>query len=577
MQTDKRSTTPDAFFSNSRVGSRSVQNEAFKDELREKLAALYVDNISSREHSQSSMSIKKLLMSKPFLGFAAAAVVIVTGAALLFGSTDLSDTIRPDSKLGAELIYSEGTVEYRTDEGWYTADEAVQLAEGSSVRTLGESRSIINLDDGSAIRLDYDTEITISSLDPDDIKVTLAEGSVYTRVAKLDRDFAVVTDDASYLSLGTAYRTTKNDVFEGVRVYESKVQVDKAEGEDVVVEAGKGYNVKAATENKTNAFVDVTIESVKGDKFALWNREKDLEHVEDEKDLGILKDLTAPELQISAPADGQEVTADKVVVTGTTEAGARVFVNGEEISTNNGSFSREVFLNEGENKIKVKSMDAAGNRTEKYVMVFRKAEGSAPKPTTKPAQPSSSLSLSGTVVSDGVKLSWSVSNLDVSGGFKVLKSTSPNPTFPANNLYYIGDGSKRHTTVQVNDGKSYYFRICRYNLNTGGCDVYSNTVQVTAPDNTPVSTVSSISLSSAGGGTVNWSYSGTLQNGFKVLWSKSNSGLVYPPGSGVNAHYTGGTTKTVDAFDGPGTYYIRVCEYLNGTCGTYSNTVSVDL
>jgi len=582
MQDNKQRTTPDSFFSHTRVSSKNARSNSFKEDLRSELAALYVDNISKGEQSPSSMSLRTFLMSKPFLGLTAAIALVVAAAAIL-----LNPALNPQAPdesvqagLGAEIIFPEGTVEYKTDQGGFAADGSVQLSEGASVRTLGSSRTIINLDDGSAVRLNYDTEITLVSLDPNDIDIELASGAVYTRVAKLDREFEVLTDSARYLSLGTAYKTTTSEDFESVTVYESKVEVT-AEDEKLVVGQGKAYNTKAKKEQLDKKLYDVSSDRIKKDTFALWNRDFDVEFVEDKEDLGVFKDLTAPELTVTSHKNNQQVTKAEVTLKGKTEAGVKVTVNGNEVANNNGSFSKKVSLKVGKNTFNIKAIDDSGNFTKKSIIITRKQEA------TQNEQPSGnqgdtgstqgSISLSGSQVNNGVKLTWSVANMEVGDGFKVLKSNSPNPTYPNNSISYIGDSSARSTTVNITNGATYYYRLCRYNPAAGGCDVYSNTVQVTAPDNQPVSTVNSISLSSSGGASLSWSYTGTVQQGFKVLWSKTNTAPNYPPGSGVQAYYTNGTSKTINAFDGAGTYYVRICEYLDGTCGTYSNTITVDL
>lgn len=94
-----------------------------------------------------------------------------------------------------------------------------------------------------------------------------------------------------------------------------------------------------------------------------------------------------------------------------------------------------------------------------------------------------------------------------------------------------------------------------------------------------ISTVTSISLS-ADGSKVKWVTSGISKNGFKVVWSK-NQTPTYPNRDGDQYQYftepTKTTSDTLGAFNGSGTYYVRVCEYLGGACGVYSNEVTVSL
>lgn len=92
------------------------------------------------------------------------------------------------------------------------------------------------------------------------------------------------------------------------------------------------------------------------------------------------------------------------------------------------------------------------------------------------------------------------------------------------------------------------------------------------------SSVSSISLS-IDGTRVKWSTVGTSKGGFKVVWSK-NQGPTYPTRDGDQYIFLTDPNSdgaTLTGFNGTGTYYARVCEYLDGVCGTYSNEVSLSL
>ncbi len=96
---------------------------------------------------------------------------------------------------------------------------------------------------------------------------------------------------------------------------------------------------------------------------------------------------------------------------------------------------------------------------------------------------------------------------------------------------------------------------------------------------TPTSVVSSITAS-ADNGHITWSTDGTSAKGFKIVWSKT-SGPTYPTRKGSDKYYykSDPSTDSTDiyAFDGTGKYYVRVCEYLGGACGTYSNEVTTPL
>lgn len=84
---------------------------------------------------------------------------------------------------------------------------------------------------------------------------------------------------------------------------------------------------------------------------------------------------------------------------------------------------------------------------------------------------------------------------------------------------------------------------------------------------------------SANGKTVLWKTDGYSKNGFKIVWSK-NSGPVYPIRDGDKYIYLSEPSSNsivLEPFNGEGKYYARVCEYLGGKCGIYSNEISLEL
>ena len=105
-----------------------------------------------------------------------------------------------------------------------------------------------------------------------------------------------------------------------------------------------------------------------------------------------------------------------------------------------------------------------------------------------------------------------------------------------------------------------------------------NFATATSTEVTSVGVVDSITLEGSGD-TIEWTVDGYSAKGFKVTWSK-NSGPTYPTRSGDKYHYHSNPNKNSDAltaFNGNGTYYVRVCEYLGGACGVYSNEITVTL
>lgn len=93
-----------------------------------------------------------------------------------------------------------------------------------------------------------------------------------------------------------------------------------------------------------------------------------------------------------------------------------------------------------------------------------------------------------------------------------------------------------------------------------------------------VSAVTSIALE-ATGNALKWTTVGSPKYGYKIVWSK-NPNPTYPTRDGDKYIYLSepsASGTTLEAFNGTGTYYAKVCEYLGGSCGLFSNEIVVSL
>lgn len=98
-----------------------------------------------------------------------------------------------------------------------------------------------------------------------------------------------------------------------------------------------------------------------------------------------------------------------------------------------------------------------------------------------PASEAGAIRLTATTTDKGIVLAWKIEgSLDVSRGFKVLKSESRNPEFPGSSYQSEPQSGARTHTWDIADGQSYHFRVCQY-LADGTCGTYSNDVAIAAP------------------------------------------------------------------------------------------------
>lgn len=81
--------------------------------------------------------------------------------------------------------------------------------------------------------------------------------------------------------------------------------------------------------------------------------------------------LSPPRLVLSSPKDQSKVTIPLVVVSGETEIGSAVLVNGQEVEVDpKGNFSQELKIKEGENKIKIEAHGRLGRKNQVGRTIF---------------------------------------------------------------------------------------------------------------------------------------------------------------------------------------------------------------
>jgi len=192
------------------------------------------------------------------------------------------------------------------------------------------------------------------------------------------------------------------------------------------------------------------------------------------------------------------------------------------------------------------------------------------------AENNGQIQLKGYQENNKIILSWESTGLDISKGYKVVKSSLPDPVYPGNEYHYLTQPHQTSDTwTNLNPG-TYYFRVCQYL--GGSCGVYSNNLKAIVEGQTDSDPNKNIELQASVSGntvTLNWQTNFNSAQGYKVVISET-ADPVYP---GNDYHYITDPKQTNDkwpALNG-GTYNFRVCEYLGGACGVYSNNVAVEV
>jgi hypothetical protein len=198
---------------------------------------------------------RKTSIIVPFLTL----IIVILTAAFAF---EIVSYLRAEREIKTEnkaaVTVFEGRAQMRLygDENWVPAVTGSILREGDAVKALAGSRLALKLLNGSTVRLNGDTEVSIYSLrtydDEDDLALRLAYGELWLRHATadlVDTNFSVLTDDFMVRSLGTVFAVNKRSEFnvfvlEGDVALDIKEVVDEKERVFETFDVGVGQQVR---------------------------------------------------------------------------------------------------------------------------------------------------------------------------------------------------------------------------------------------------------------------------------------------------------------------------------------------
>lgn len=245
-------------------------------------------------------------------------------------TTNAPATAPPEAKLGVAVTLVDGTATFVSGDSTASQPLATssQLAEGDSVATEADSRVVLTFDDGSAVRLDERTKVTLVSLRAKDIRVSQDAGTVYSRLVKSDRQYAVTASGTTYTAQGTAFTTAVGDA-QGVQVYESAVKVS---GLTDTVTEGKQYYKTHRDSKYANKVTSIDVASLDSDGFAKWNLAEDEKNALFKDKLGIFKQLRAHQAAQKQKAKQTPKPTERPKSTAGLSLSAKAVTGGAELS-----------------------------------------------------------------------------------------------------------------------------------------------------------------------------------------------------------------------------------------------------
>lgn len=172
-------------------------------------------------------------------------------------------------------------------------------------------------------------------------------------------------------------------------------------------------------------------------------------------------------------------------------------------------------------------------------------------------------------------MAWTDKNPGSSGYKIVYSKTSTTPTYGTDSYFYIADSNARSAYVEGDSSTQYYYRLCR--VSSSGCGSYSEVysykfpvANTVTPDASTI-TLTAITDTATGAAQVTWTASGTFSNGFKILYSKTNT---LPTLSDSVTYVSDGSARLGSISGDPsGTYHVRVCKYTGSGCSVYSSVM----
>lgn len=456
---------------------------------------------------------KKLIL---VIALAAVVLLAVVAIALKMTLWNNSATLKESTeastqkaaKLGVAVTLVDGEATYRRGTGeWKPVTIATQLQEGDDVRTAASGRVVLTFDDGSALRLDYASTVTLASLAAKDIRVTQTAGTAYSRVVASDRSYIVTIDTVKYQALGTAFVTVNSADEKGVQVYQSKVKVD---GVAEAVGEGKQYYKQHKTEALKGKMSDLDVDTLASNEFVDWNTTEDEKSDKFKERLGILKTIrerrelareAAEKLAQTAPRQSTATiqlrgsSSDKGAALSWTVSGVEVasgFKIVRSASTQTPTFGRDdaVYIDKSAARTYTWSTKKAGTYWYR-VCAYRPASGECVQysnavsvtttATTAGSHDSGEKVTRGTMtlsVDASGSASWNYTGSAVHG-YKIVMSKTQNPIYPDNSVAYF-DHHATSGVISLKTG-TYYIRVCAWTNGSESepCVDYSNQVTIT--------------------------------------------------------------------------------------------------
>jgi hypothetical protein len=404
------------------------------------------------------------------------------------------------------------------------AGEGDVIREGDSLIAARDARGVVEFDDGSIMRLDGETEVTLLSGE-DGIDVDIARGKSYHRVLG-DSPYVISSGEVRVRAVGTAFSFDVDEGTQKVVSLQSSVEVDvyshRVPDWNSNLREGEIFLYR---EDEMEPLISEVSRDDLESEWLIWNGDRDRELGLPLGVLSLLYEEPIADNQTTPQPEPSQTPAD----------------------------------DDGQTPQPAPTPEPS------------------PTPTPAPQPVEESVVLSAQAGEGVVSFSWSVTGYSGFQGFKLCRSeTNTAPSYPNDWWKYIdGENARSTSDNTVQAGHTYYYRLGVYNQGT--VIAYSNAVQVTVPGQPQDLSITLSATVEGGKVKLSWQVSGQgSYDGFKVCRSESNPKPAYPADALTFISCGQSSYADGDVLSGH-TYYYRVGIYKGGDILAYSNAVKVTL
>ncbi|HOX96906.1 MAG TPA: hypothetical protein PL066_00935 [bacterium] len=391
----------------------------------------------------------------------------------------------------ASVLFFQGDVYISQDQkvSWKKINSSVNLNQNDSIKTIDNAWAIIKLPEGAFVRLDANTEISLSEINKENISIEQSYGQAfhYTNKGQKPLVYKVTILDWQFTALNEMFNSFNNRQNIQIQNFDGSMEWQRANGKSETSIGAKQLVINL-NDNTVEEKELVLNKDLFNYQWINWNNQQNKG-----QNLNLISlpfEENWPEsLELSAEpsADGTikfNWTYDSqyegvppyglYLIMGDKEdpsypQNTYVYINSADL--NNEEIKNEYLwanLEDGEYHFRLGVFDGIKEIVKYSNNVKIKL----------PANEKSTLLLEGAVDETRATLNWTAENLAENSSWKLLIAENTTPIYPLHSAENLNRETMTYTWRNLSPGKTYQFRLCEYDTEKNECLSYSNTVTV---------------------------------------------------------------------------------------------------